>query len=184
MSQSSYFLHMPFWSFLSLVTCSQLVTTPRWSLEYFELSAYKQSGKIRVRWREVSFFSLSIFSFHFSFPPFPAFSRLGAAAPPKANFIEADKYFLPFELACQSKSPRVVSTSLDCLQVPHVNLVQGALQSHRLSLPIAMLLWHRGCPWRWWCKSVQIFLCEDLMLVGRGGSVFSYNTHFPEVYYL
>uniref|UniRef100_A0A8C6S0H6 ADP ribosylation factor guanine nucleotide exchange factor 2 n=1 Tax=Nannospalax galili TaxID=1026970 RepID=A0A8C6S0H6_NANGA len=42
--------------------------------------------------------------------------RLGAAVPPKANFIEADKYFLPFELACQSKSPRVVSTSLDCLQ--------------------------------------------------------------------
>ncbi|XP_062897468.1 brefeldin A-inhibited guanine nucleotide-exchange protein 2-like isoform X1 [Mobula hypostoma] len=35
---------------------------------------------------------------------------------PKANFIEADKYFLPFELACQSKSPRIVSTSLDCLQ--------------------------------------------------------------------
>ncbi|EOB03629.1 Brefeldin A-inhibited guanine nucleotide-exchange protein 2, partial [Anas platyrhynchos] len=34
----------------------------------------------------------------------------------KANFIEADKYFLPFELACQSKSPRIVSTSLDCLQ--------------------------------------------------------------------
>uniref|UniRef100_A0A8V5H642 Uncharacterized protein n=1 Tax=Melopsittacus undulatus TaxID=13146 RepID=A0A8V5H642_MELUD len=33
-----------------------------------------------------------------------------------ANFIEADKYFLPFELACQSKSPRIVSTSLDCLQ--------------------------------------------------------------------
>uniref|UniRef100_A0A8C5WZE8 ARF guanine nucleotide exchange factor 2 n=1 Tax=Laticauda laticaudata TaxID=8630 RepID=A0A8C5WZE8_LATLA len=32
------------------------------------------------------------------------------------NFIEADKYFLPFELACQSKSPRIVSTSLDCLQ--------------------------------------------------------------------
>ncbi|KAK2501961.1 hypothetical protein MC885_012505 [Smutsia gigantea] len=42
--------------------------------------------------------------------------RLGTAAPPKANFIEADKYFLPFELACQSKSARVVSTSLDCLQ--------------------------------------------------------------------
>lgn len=51
------------------------------------------------------------------------FPRLGAAAPPKANFIEADKYFLPFELACQSKSPRVVSTSLDCLQVPHLNLL-------------------------------------------------------------
>ncbi|XP_020383334.1 brefeldin A-inhibited guanine nucleotide-exchange protein 2 isoform X1 [Rhincodon typus] len=35
---------------------------------------------------------------------------------PRANFIEADKYFLPFELACQSKSPRIISTSLDCLQ--------------------------------------------------------------------
>uniref|UniRef100_H3CXM2 ARF guanine nucleotide exchange factor 1 n=1 Tax=Tetraodon nigroviridis TaxID=99883 RepID=H3CXM2_TETNG len=34
----------------------------------------------------------------------------------KANFIEADKYFLPFELACQSKCPRIVITSLDCLQ--------------------------------------------------------------------
>nr|XP_060480336.1 brefeldin A-inhibited guanine nucleotide-exchange protein 2 [Panthera onca] len=59
--------------------------------------------------------------------------RRGAAAPPKANFIEADKYFLPFELACQSKSPRVVSTSLDCLQVPRLNLlVSGGLSpSHR-----------------------------------------------------
>uniref|UniRef100_A0A8B9RL26 ADP-ribosylation factor guanine nucleotide-exchange factor 2 (brefeldin A-inhibited) n=1 Tax=Astyanax mexicanus TaxID=7994 RepID=A0A8B9RL26_ASTMX len=36
--------------------------------------------------------------------------------PPKANYIEADKYVLPFELACQSKCPRIVSTSLDCLQ--------------------------------------------------------------------
>lgn len=35
----------------------------------------------------------------------------------KTSFIEADKYFLPFELACQSKCPRIVSTSLDCLQV-------------------------------------------------------------------
>uniref|UniRef100_G3TWG5 ARF guanine nucleotide exchange factor 1 n=1 Tax=Loxodonta africana TaxID=9785 RepID=G3TWG5_LOXAF len=34
----------------------------------------------------------------------------------KTNFIEADKYFLPFELACQSRCPRIVSTSLDCLQ--------------------------------------------------------------------
>eukprot|EP00079_Xenopus_tropicalis_P009316 XP_002933226.2 PREDICTED: brefeldin A-inhibited guanine nucleotide-exchange protein 2 isoform X1 [Xenopus tropicalis] len=40
----------------------------------------------------------------------------GTATPSKAKFIEADKYFLPFELACQLKSPRVVSTSLDCLQ--------------------------------------------------------------------
>uniref|UniRef100_A0A8C1WKB6 ADP-ribosylation factor guanine nucleotide-exchange factor 2 (brefeldin A-inhibited) n=1 Tax=Cyprinus carpio TaxID=7962 RepID=A0A8C1WKB6_CYPCA len=35
---------------------------------------------------------------------------------PPSNYIEADKYVLPFELACQSKSPRIVSTSLDCLQ--------------------------------------------------------------------
>uniref|UniRef100_A0A8C5HP85 SEC7 domain-containing protein n=1 Tax=Gouania willdenowi TaxID=441366 RepID=A0A8C5HP85_GOUWI len=34
----------------------------------------------------------------------------------KTNFVEADKYFLPFELACQSKCPRIVITSLDCLQ--------------------------------------------------------------------
>ena len=31
--------------------------------------------------------------------------------------IEADKYFLPFELACQSKCARIVKTALDCLQV-------------------------------------------------------------------
>uniref|UniRef100_A0A3Q2CS45 ADP-ribosylation factor guanine nucleotide-exchange factor 2 (brefeldin A-inhibited) n=1 Tax=Cyprinodon variegatus TaxID=28743 RepID=A0A3Q2CS45_CYPVA len=40
----------------------------------------------------------------------------GTVVPPKANYVEADKYVLPFELACQSKSPRIVSTSLDCLQ--------------------------------------------------------------------
>ncbi|XP_028265369.1 brefeldin A-inhibited guanine nucleotide-exchange protein 2 [Parambassis ranga] len=40
----------------------------------------------------------------------------GSIVPPRANYIEADKYVLPFELACQSKSPRIVSTSLDCLQ--------------------------------------------------------------------
>uniref|UniRef100_A0A674F2L6 SEC7 domain-containing protein n=1 Tax=Salmo trutta TaxID=8032 RepID=A0A674F2L6_SALTR len=34
----------------------------------------------------------------------------------KDTVIEADKYFLPFELACQSKCPRIVITSLDCLQ--------------------------------------------------------------------
>ncbi|CAL1607164.1 unnamed protein product [Knipowitschia caucasica] len=40
----------------------------------------------------------------------------GTVVPPRANYIDADKYVLPFELACQSKSPRIVSTSLDCLQ--------------------------------------------------------------------
>ncbi|KAG1705092.1 Brefeldin A-inhibited guanine nucleotide-exchange protein 1 [Nymphon striatum] len=34
----------------------------------------------------------------------------------KVGEIEADKYFLPFELACQSKSPRIVVTALDCIQ--------------------------------------------------------------------
>ncbi|XP_015595288.1 brefeldin A-inhibited guanine nucleotide-exchange protein 1 isoform X2 [Cephus cinctus] len=33
-----------------------------------------------------------------------------------SNVISAEKYFLPFDLACQSKSPRIVVTALDCLQ--------------------------------------------------------------------
>uniref|UniRef100_A0A671YJU2 ARF guanine nucleotide exchange factor 1 n=1 Tax=Sparus aurata TaxID=8175 RepID=A0A671YJU2_SPAAU len=48
------------------------------------------------------------------------YSKSGSSTLPpiksKTNFIEADKYFLPFELACQSKCPRIVITSLDCLQ--------------------------------------------------------------------
>ncbi|XP_067384110.1 brefeldin A-inhibited guanine nucleotide-exchange protein 2 isoform X1 [Channa argus] len=40
----------------------------------------------------------------------------GSVVLPRANYVEADKYVLPFELACQSKSPRIVSISLDCLQ--------------------------------------------------------------------
>ncbi|XP_077991507.1 brefeldin A-inhibited guanine nucleotide-exchange protein 1-like [Glandiceps talaboti] len=34
----------------------------------------------------------------------------------QVNYVEADKHFLPFELACQSKSPRIVNVALDCLQ--------------------------------------------------------------------
>ncbi|CAG2167672.1 unnamed protein product, partial [Oppiella nova] len=30
--------------------------------------------------------------------------------------IDAEKYFLPFELSCQSKSPKIVVTALDCIQ--------------------------------------------------------------------
>ncbi|CAL8096814.1 unnamed protein product [Orchesella dallaii] len=30
--------------------------------------------------------------------------------------IDSEKYFVPFELACQSKTPRIVVTALDCLQ--------------------------------------------------------------------
>ncbi|XP_076264030.1 ADP ribosylation factor guanine nucleotide exchange factor Sec71 [Rhynchophorus ferrugineus] len=33
-----------------------------------------------------------------------------------ANVLTTEKYFLPFELACQSKSSRIVTTALDCLQ--------------------------------------------------------------------
>ncbi|VDI74988.1 brefeldin A-inhibited guanine nucleotide-exchange protein, partial [Mytilus galloprovincialis] len=36
--------------------------------------------------------------------------------PKQAGFVEADKYFLPFELACQSKCFRIVNVALDCLQ--------------------------------------------------------------------
>lgn len=32
------------------------------------------------------------------------------------NAINAEKYFLPFELACESRTPRIVVTALDCLQ--------------------------------------------------------------------
>ena len=45
----------------------------------------------------------------------------GSAALPmpraKSGHVDADKYFLPFELACHSKCPRIVNASLDCLQV-------------------------------------------------------------------
>ncbi|XP_052777069.1 brefeldin A-inhibited guanine nucleotide-exchange protein 1-like isoform X4 [Mya arenaria] len=36
--------------------------------------------------------------------------------PMQAGFVDADKYFTPFELACQSKSPRIVNLTLDFLQ--------------------------------------------------------------------
>ncbi|XP_043923098.1 brefeldin A-inhibited guanine nucleotide-exchange protein 1 [Protopterus annectens] len=52
-------------------------------------------------------------------PPHEDLRTSSSTLPPvksKNTFIEADKYFLPFELACQSKCPRIVSTSLDCLQ--------------------------------------------------------------------
>lgn len=37
--------------------------------------------------------------------------------PSKAQFIHADRYFLPFDLACRCKVPRIVIIALDCLQV-------------------------------------------------------------------
>ena len=78
-----------------------------------------------------------LFFFRFPSPALSCFSpRLGAAAPPKANFVEADKYFLPFELACQSRSPRVVSTSLDCLQVLRFSLVACRVFSRAVGGPL------------------------------------------------
>lgn len=67
------------------------------------------------------FFFFFLIDLFFSYPNSLSCSsscRDGTVVPPRANYIEADKYVLPFELACQSKSPRIVSTSLDCLQVP------------------------------------------------------------------
>lgn len=36
--------------------------------------------------------------------------------PTSDNMVEADRFFLPFELACNSKHPKIVTTALDCLQ--------------------------------------------------------------------
>jgi brefeldin A-inhibited guanine nucleotide-exchange protein len=46
--------------------------------------------------------------------------RNDARNKPLTQFIQitdAEKYFLPFELACKCKSSRVIETSLDCIQV-------------------------------------------------------------------
>lgn len=39
------------------------------------------------------------------------------ALPCPGGFIDADKYFHPFDLACRSNVPRIINTSLDCIQV-------------------------------------------------------------------
>lgn len=79
----------------------------------------------------------------------------GSAALPvpraKSSHIDADKYFLPFELACRSKCPRIVNTSLDCLQVTvysnilyyiYYTLYYGIYCTHPQNcfLPLASLL--------------------------------------------
>uniref|UniRef100_A0A8R1HNA7 SEC7 domain-containing protein n=1 Tax=Caenorhabditis japonica TaxID=281687 RepID=A0A8R1HNA7_CAEJA len=43
-------------------------------------------------------------------------STNGEHLPDAGIAVEADRYFLPFELACNSKSPKIVITALDCLQ--------------------------------------------------------------------
>ncbi|MPC83340.1 Brefeldin A-inhibited guanine nucleotide-exchange protein 1 [Portunus trituberculatus] len=39
-----------------------------------------------------------------------------------AQHSDVEGHFLPFELACRSKSPRIVVTALDCIQVRRVDL--------------------------------------------------------------
>jgi len=62
----------------------------------------------------------------------------GSAALPvpraKSGHIDADKYFLPFELACRSKCPRIVNASLDCLQVHTVLIRSGGFFVTALTL--------------------------------------------------
>ncbi|CAB3410687.1 unnamed protein product [Caenorhabditis bovis] len=46
----------------------------------------------------------------------PSSATNGEVLPDASSNVEADRYFLPFELACNSKSPKIVITALDCLQ--------------------------------------------------------------------
>lgn len=48
------------------------------------------------------------------------------------DIVSAEKYFLPFELACQSKSPRIVVTALDCLQVCIFFIFSGLCYQYRV----------------------------------------------------
>lgn len=43
-------------------------------------------------------------------------SSESSALPSRSSVIDAEKYFVPFELACSSKSPKIVMTALDCIQ--------------------------------------------------------------------
>ena len=45
------------------------------------------------------------------------------------NVINAEKYYLPFELACQCSVPRVVVIALDCLQVNSFNFIPPPLHN-------------------------------------------------------
>ncbi|KAJ2944176.1 hypothetical protein O0L34_g18153 [Tuta absoluta] len=49
-------------------------------------------------------------------PEHPTSGTLPLPKNDSSNIITAEKYFLPFELACQSKASRIVVTALDCLQ--------------------------------------------------------------------
>ena len=87
--------------------------------DWFSTVPFRTGIRVRISSRWWIWYSNQ--TLHFSFSPPHGEAKAGSSTLPpvksKTNFIEADKYFLPFELACQSKCPRIVSTSLDCLQV-------------------------------------------------------------------
>lgn len=90
--------------------------TEKWSIRFFLWLIFFSHRFVIIN-VNVLFYANSLF---LSSPPHGEAKAGSGTLPPvksKTNFIEADKYFLPFELACQSKCPRIVSTSLDCLQV-------------------------------------------------------------------
>lgn len=47
----------------------------------------------------------------------PSLPRRDGPAKSPYTIIEADRYFLAFEMACKSRSPSIVGIALDCLQV-------------------------------------------------------------------
>ena len=81
---------------------------------------YEKNQYISSPLNVIVFFFLLIFSEDQSSSALPT--------PKQAGFVEADKYFLPFELACQSKCFRIVNVALDCLQV-FISRVATKLQS-------------------------------------------------------
>ncbi|KAK2519843.1 Arfgef1 [Columba livia] len=93
---------------------SQLRKACEVALEEIKAETEKQSGENYLHDHLQQSNAIILFS-----PPHGEARPGSSTLPPvksKTSFIEADKYFLPFELACQSKCPRIVSTSLDCLQ--------------------------------------------------------------------
>lgn len=111
----------------------------------------------------------------------------GSAATPKANFIEADKYFLPFELACQSKSPRIVSTSLDCLQVSSfkANLHQIEFINNCIlwcvCLCECMCCWIRTEDRKAACFHLTTFLFQSLVNVNFVGFYLYFSSSFVSI---
>ncbi|XP_046858158.1 brefeldin A-inhibited guanine nucleotide-exchange protein 1-like [Xenia sp. Carnegie-2017] len=52
--------------------------------------------------------------------------------PGQQTFITADQYFLPFELACQTKCAMIVTIAVDCTQKPFLLRQQSPNEKARL----------------------------------------------------